>query len=110
MKSYEVRITDEALDDMDGIYDYIAEKLSAPENAANQYDRIIDAIYTLESVPDRYQIGDYPKAAELELRMMPVDNYCVFYCIKGQIVYVTDVMYGASDYAARLKGRDNNIL
>ena len=34
MKEYTVNITDEALADMEGIYNYIAHNLSAPENAA----------------------------------------------------------------------------
>lgn len=33
MDKYEVKITDEALADMEKIYEYIATKLLAPENA-----------------------------------------------------------------------------
>ena len=37
MDKYEVKITDEALADMEKIYEYIATKLLAPENAMGQY-------------------------------------------------------------------------
>ena len=51
MDKYVVEITDEALADMDGIYNYIANTLLAPENAMGQYNRIAEAILTLESFP-----------------------------------------------------------
>ena len=41
--------TDEALADMDAIYNYIANTLLAPENAMGQYNRIAKAILTLFS-------------------------------------------------------------
>ena len=44
-------ITDEALSDMDKLYDYIAGELLSPENAAEQYDRIADALLTLNAFP-----------------------------------------------------------
>ena len=47
MNKYVVEITDEALADMDGIYNYIASTLLAPENAMGQYNRIAEAILTL---------------------------------------------------------------
>ena len=46
MKKYVVEIPDEALADMEQIYDYIASVLQVPENAMRQYNRIADAIVT----------------------------------------------------------------
>ena len=46
MEKYEVKITDEALADMEKIYEYITNKLLAPENAMGQYNRIAEAILT----------------------------------------------------------------
>ena len=51
MERYVVDITDDALADMDALYEHIAKKLQAPENAMGQYNRIADAILTLESFP-----------------------------------------------------------
>ena len=42
MKHYNVEITNEALDDMEQLYDHIASVLQSPENAMNQYNRIAD--------------------------------------------------------------------
>ena len=56
MVKYRVDITDEALTDMESLYEYIAFKLLAPENAMGQYNRIADAILTLDSYPERFAL------------------------------------------------------
>jgi len=48
MKRYVVEITDEALLDMEKLYNHIALNLSAPENAIGQYNRIADEILKSE--------------------------------------------------------------
>lgn len=49
VKQYTVEITNEALADMEQLYNHIANVLLAPENAIGQYDRIADAILTLDT-------------------------------------------------------------
>lgn len=104
MKQYTVEITDEALADMEQLYDHIAYVLLSPENAMGQYDRIADAILTLDTFPKRFRIMDSEPEHSKEIRKMPVDHYSVFYVIKGNRVIVTDVLYSASDISSRLKG------
>ena len=58
MKHYEVLISDKALADMESIYIYIADTLLEPNIAVKQYNRIADAILTLEQMPDRIQLID----------------------------------------------------
>lgn len=45
MVKYRVDITDEALADMESLYEYIKFKLLAPENAMGQYNRIADVLF-----------------------------------------------------------------
>ena len=78
-----VEITQTDLADMEEIYDYMANVLLAPENAMGQYNRIADAILTLESNPER----------------------CPVFEVDPDKVTVTDVLYGASNVHARLKAR-----
>ena len=103
MRRYTVEITDEALADMERLYNHIALKLLAPENAMGQYNRIADEILKLDSLPERFKIIDSEPEHTMEIRRMPVDNYSVFYVIKGDRVIVTDVLYSASDISKRLK-------
>ena len=56
MKQYTVEITNEALADMDQLYNHIAYVLHAPENAMDQYNRIADAILTLDTMAGRIRI------------------------------------------------------
>lgn len=48
MKQYAVGITDEALADMEQLYNHIVYVLLVPENAIGQYNRITDEILKLE--------------------------------------------------------------
>ena len=104
MEQYKVEITKEALQDMEDIYNYIALELLSPENAMGQYNRIADEILTLDTFPQRYRIMDSEPEKQMGLRRVLVDNYSVFYTIRGNKVIVTDVLYTASDIEARLRG------
>ncbi len=103
MKQYKVEITQEALTDMEQLYNHIAYVLLSPENAMGQYNRIADAILQLDQMPERFRIIDSTLEHSKELRRMLVDNYSVFYVIKGERVVVTNVLYTASDIVWRLK-------
>ena len=105
MERYHVKITDAALADMDDIYSYIAQKLGSAINAGRQYDRIAQEILELEQMPERFPVMEAPFGPEVGLRRMPVDNYSVFYVVRGGEVIVTDVLYSASDIEARLAER-----
>ena len=81
MKQYKVEITKSALQDMEDIYNYIAEELLAPENAMGQYNRIADAILSLDTFPEKFRLLESEPEKAKEIRRMVVDNYSVFrYC------------------------------
>ena len=103
MVKYRGDITDEALGDMELLYEYIAFKLLAPENAMEQYNRIADAILTLDSYPERFGLFEYEPEHSMGVHKMIVDNYVVCYVIDSGVVTVTNVLYGASDIHKRLK-------
>ena len=100
-----VDITDVALADMDALYEYIAYKLHAPSNAMGQYNRIADAILTLDEMPERFGLFESEPEHSWRLHKMIVDNYIVCYIIDEDVVTVTDVLYGASDIHKRLQAR-----
>ncbi len=58
MKQYTVEITEEALADMEQLYNHIAFVLLASDNAMGQYNRIADAILKLDVFPERFRIMD----------------------------------------------------
>ena len=105
MEKYIVDITDEALADMEALYEYIAIKLQAPENTMGQYNRLADAILTLESFPDRFGLFECEPEHSMGIHKMVVDNYVVCCVIDPGVVTVTDVLYGASDLHKKLTER-----
>jgi plasmid stabilization system protein ParE len=64
MNPYSVQIADRALADMQEIYDYIAGTLLAPETAMGQYNRIADAIESLDHVPGRCRLFECERDAD----------------------------------------------
>lgn len=103
MREYPVKITEKALSDMNGIYDYIAVNLQSPENAMGQYNRIADCVLELGFFPEKFRLVDFEPERSQGLRRMLVDNYSVFYVFKDETVTVTRVLYSASDIEKRLK-------
>ena len=104
MKQYQVKITDEALADMERIYNYIAQQLLEPEYAMGQYNRIADAVLRLKEFPERFRLLEPEPWHSMGMRRMNVDNYSVFYVIRQNMVFITDVLYSASDIENRLRG------
>ena len=51
MKQYDVKISHAALSDMEQIYSYIADRLLEPDTAMGQYNRIAEAIQSLNILP-----------------------------------------------------------
>lgn len=105
MNSYVVNITETALADMEKIYEYIAYELLAPENAMGQYNRISEAILSLDSLPEKYMLFEQEPEHSWGMYRMAVDNYLVCYIIDPGVVTITDVLYGASNIHARLLER-----
>ncbi|MCL1893624.1 MAG: type II toxin-antitoxin system RelE/ParE family toxin [Holophagaceae bacterium] len=102
MKHYDVLISSKAFEDMEAIFDYIAGTLLEPRTAENQYDRIADAILSLEKMPERIRLLDSEPERSKGLRPLLVDNYTVFFIIKAKTVHIARVLYSASDLRKRL--------
>ena len=102
---YEVVTTAQAVADLRAIFEYIAYELLAGENAIKQLDRLEEAILSLDEMPERYHLYDKEPWRERNLRIMPVDNYLVFYIPQEEdkTVTVIRVMYGRRDIDAQLK-------
>ena len=95
MISYEVRMSNQANYDIKSIYEYIAFELLSPENAVGQIFRLEESILNLDTLPERFKEYDKEPWKSRGLRIMPVDNYLVFYIPdkeKRQVVVIR-VMY-----------------
>ena len=111
MKKFEVTISEQAEQDLRGIFEYIAFELLAPENANSQLTRLELAIEKLESFPEKHRRYEREPWRSRNLRVMPVDNYCVFYILDKETmtVVVIRVIYGGRDIEKQLNDFTEDI-
>jgi toxin ParE1/3/4 len=102
--TWKVIYSDEAQQDLQDIYDYIAMILLEPEIAERQTERIIDAADSLISFPFRYRIYDFEPWRTIGLRILPIDNYLILYKPdeSTNIVQIIRIMYGGRDTKMQL--------
>lgn len=106
--NYSIVMTPQAKCDLREIFKYIAFDLQSAQSATDQIGRLEKAIASLNTMPERYRIFDRQTWRERNLRIMPVDNYLVFY-IPSQddcSVTVLRIMYGGRNIDNHFKGME----
>lgn len=90
--------------DLRDIYQYIAYELLVPETAGAQAERIMKAIRSLEQMPMRHRLYEGEPWHSQGLRVLPVDNYLVFYLPDENeaAVNIIRIMYGGRDIEKQL--------
>ena len=104
---YTIFIAKKAEEDLGKIFEYLAYKVMAGENAVRQLNRIQTAIESLDEMPLRNRVYDKEPWKTRNLRIMPVDNYLVFYLTETEALKVTilRIMYGGRDVTNIFKGK-----
>jgi toxin ParE1/3/4 len=90
-----------SLADLISIFDYVAA--DNPDRATELIERLIQKITSLEEFP---LLGKVPKDSQLRAkgyRVLVVDDYLIFYAVKGQAVRIKRVLHGARDYASLIE-------
>ncbi|MBQ6504268.1 MAG: type II toxin-antitoxin system RelE/ParE family toxin [Flexilinea sp.] len=96
--TYFVHLSEKPDRDIRDIYEYIAQTLYAPMNAATVFNRISEAILSLNEMPERHQIYKTGSNGE-EIRFLVTGNHIIYYLVdhsKAQ-VNVIRVLYGGMD-------------
>ncbi len=93
---YQVFLSNQASADLRDIFQYIAVDLQSPENAVRQIRRLEEHIRSLDKLPYRFRKYETGHWKNRNLRVMPVDHYCVFYIPNDdeKAVTVIRIMYG----------------
>ena len=101
---YEIKLSEQADKDLREIFEYIAFDLQSLENASGQLDRLEEHISKLHTMPERYPKYEKEPWKSRELRVLPVDNYLIFYISNRdkKIVTVIRVMYSGMDIDTQL--------
>ena len=93
-----VKVSPEALKDLDEIYDYIANVLKSPDAADNTVNKILDKTDLLSDNPEIGTQLFFENNLFSGYRYMVSDNYLAFYRITNESVVVDRVIYGKRDY------------
>ena len=101
---YDVTFTEQAENDLRGIFEYIAFDLLSLENAAGQLDRIEEKILSLGEYPEKFRQYEREPWKSRNTRVVPVDNYVIFYIPDKtkKLVTVILVMYSGRDVDKQL--------
>ena len=104
MDEYRIIISDLAKQDIVNTSVYIANEFQEPAVAAKITGAMLDAIFTLENMPDRIGLVKSERLAEKGIRPLHIKNHTVFFRIdeSTKIVDIIRVLYSRRDWASLL--------
>ena len=103
---YTVQLTEQAKQDLRGIYEYIAMSLLSPETAKNLVRRIVAALRSLQEMPNRYSVYQEEPWKSRGLRRINIENFSGFYFVEEDAVQVIRIMYSCRDISNVLNESD----
>lgn len=95
-----MKLYSRAYRDLDGIYDYIANNLSAPDAALKMIDELETMIFSLENLPERGAIRRVGIYANRTYRQLFHKNYTIIYRVltERQEVRIVTVRYTPGNF------------
>ncbi len=108
MKTYKVRITRQARNQLKEIKAYITDVLRAPKAANNTISILKKEIKSLSEMPERIKLTEEEPWRSEGIHQMRVKNYYVYFWIdeENAKVQVTAVIYVARDQVKQLELMD----
>lgn len=105
MITYEVRITDYALNQMQETVNYISFQLASPTVARKWLDEMKKRIASLSQMPKRIKLVNEEPWHSEGIRKMIVSNYFVYFFVDDtlSVVWVTAVVYSGMEQDSQLK-------
>ncbi len=101
---YEVKLTSQAIGQIEEIVQYISKVLFAPETARKWAGTLQSEIAKPDFMPSRHPLTEEEPWHTKEIHKMPLKNFLVYYLIDDdrKVVWVTTVIYGRRDRIAAL--------
>lgn len=101
---YEVKLTTQAIEQIQEIVQYISHILLVPETARKWADALQSEIVKLVFMPSRYPLTEEEPWHTKGIHQMPFKNFLVYYLIdeEKRVVWVTAVIYGRRDQISAL--------
>ena len=98
MEHYTVALARVAKQDLQDIYTHILYTLESPQAAENTLEALHKNMASLSHMPTRHPLLQSPSLNALGYRMIPVNNYLIFYSVQEKTVYVERVLYNKRDW------------
>ena len=100
MDKYLVKLYSRAYRDLDGIYAYIANNLLEPATASKIIGELENAIFSLETLPERGAVRRAVAYANQGYRQLFHKNYTIIYCVlkEKKEVHIVTVRYTPGNF------------
>ncbi|MBQ9973097.1 MAG: type II toxin-antitoxin system RelE/ParE family toxin [Firmicutes bacterium] len=100
MERYSVKLYTDAFNDLDNIYNYIAEKIKEPNIAEKIISTIESAIISLEIMPNRGALRKTGVYKNKDYRQLMIGNYIIVYKVYNikKEVYIVHIRYSRSRF------------
>jgi toxin ParE1/3/4 len=100
---YTIKYNEESLQELQEIFDYIA--IDSRKRAIDYMEKMSKCIEQLSVFPNIGSKGKYHEFQEYGIRMLPFENYLIFYIIKEQKqeIGIIHVLHGSREYIELFK-------
>jgi len=97
---FALKFTPKAEEDLDQIYSYISEKLSAVSAALNLMENIENSVLRLKMFPYSGSTVSDNILNSKGYRKLIIDNFIVFYIVREEekTIVIMRILYGAQNY------------
>ena len=95
-EKYKVVITPSAQKDLNEIRSYFRNVLKTASNAV--FEKFLEQIKTLKENPLIYKVHQDSLLKLIGYRVIPIENYLMFYIVKGNTVQIHRVLYAKRNY------------
>ena len=102
-KKYEVVITPSAQKDLNEIKSYFTNVLKTSSNSI--FEKFLEQVKILKNHPFTYRIHQDSLLKLIGYRVIPIENYLIFYVVKKNVVQIHRVLYAKRNYM-QLLGMD----
>lgn len=102
---YAVKLTAQAIGQVEETVQYISKILLEPETARKWAETLQSEIKKLDSMPSRYPLTEEEPWRTKGIRKMSVQNFLVYYLVdeEKKTVWITAVIYGRRDQISALR-------
>ena len=97
---YKIKLTEEFLEEIDQICDYISKELKVPDASKKLRKKVMDNILLLKQYPRMFTEIEKINKTKRQYRRIVVNNYVIFYTIdeKQKVIYIAHIYYGGRNY------------